>query len=53
MTFIDSSGIRALLALAERSEGRGFVIRHPTENVQKVFDLTGIIGRWGIKVDEK
>jgi hypothetical protein len=28
------------------AEGRGFVIRHPTENVQKVFDLTGIIGRW-------
>ena len=51
LAFIDSSGIRAILALAERANG-SLVLCHPRENVRKVIDLTGIVGRHGIVVED-
>jgi anti-anti-sigma factor len=40
LTFVDSSGIRVLFALARRLEGRGrLVIHNPTEQVLRVLDL--------------
>ena len=52
LAFIDSSGIRALLALGERHDGRPLTLRAPSENVRKVLDITGIIGRASITLDE-
>ena len=51
LQFIDSSGIRAFLALAERATG-ALVLSHPGENVRKVIELTGIVGRHGITLEE-
>ena len=51
LTFLDSTGIRALLELTERC-GRGITLRAPSDNVRKVLDLTGIVGRAGIRLDE-
>src|SRR2546425_5657558 len=43
LTFIDSSGIRALIRTAERLEGRGRVIlRSPNRQVQVVLSLVGV-----------
>ena len=50
LSFMDSTGIRAILALAERAGG-SVLLRHPTANVRKVIDLTGIVGRDGIALD--
>jgi anti-anti-sigma factor len=50
LMFIDSSGIRAILALAECAKG-SLVLRHPSDAVRKIIDLTGIVGRNGIVLD--
>jgi anti-anti-sigma factor len=43
LTFIDSSGIRALLMVAERLGSRGrLVLVGPGESVQRTFQLVGI-----------
>jgi anti-anti-sigma factor len=40
LAFIDSDGIRALIDVAERLDGRGCVILHnPSEHVGKVFGI--------------
>lgn len=46
LEFIDSSGIRAILELGR--QGRALFLRRPSPRVEKVLDLTGIIGRRGI-----
>jgi anti-sigma B factor antagonist len=50
LAFMDSSGIRAVLAIAERSSG-SVLLREPNGSVRKVIDLTGIVGRHGIALD--
>ena len=50
LSFMDSSGIRAVLAIAEHASG-SVVLRQPSESVRKVIDLTGIVGRHGIVLD--
>jgi anti-anti-sigma factor len=52
LSFIDSSGIRATLQLAERADGGRIMLRRPSEGVRKVLDLTGIVGRAGISLEE-
>jgi anti-anti-sigma factor len=46
LSFIDSSGIRAILRLAEEAEQ--VLLRDPLPAVRKVLDLSGIVGRRGI-----
>ncbi|HYG71929.1 MAG TPA: STAS domain-containing protein [Actinomycetota bacterium] len=46
LEFLDSSGIRAILAIG--TSDRRVVLRRPAPRVRKVLDLTGIIGREGI-----
>ena len=46
LEFLDSSGIRAILAIG--MSDRRVVLRRPAPRVKKVLDLTGIIGRHGI-----
>lgn len=49
LTFLDSSGIRALLRLAKvRTEG--VVLRNPQPNVRKVLDVAGI-DAMGVRMD--
>ena len=50
LEFIDSSGIRALLAL--ETADRRLILRRPSPRVKKVLDLTGIIGRRGITLTD-
>ena len=50
LSFIDSSGIRAVLAIAEGTTG-AVVLRGPSASVRRVIDLTGIVGRYGIVLD--
>jgi anti-anti-sigma factor len=42
LTFIDSTGIRALLKLAEKSAPREVVLRHPRRNVDIVLGIVDI-----------
>jgi anti-anti-sigma factor len=48
VTFIDSSGLRALLQAWRRSkdEGSEFLLAHPPETVQSLLHLTGLEGRF-------
>jgi anti-sigma B factor antagonist len=48
LSFIDSTGIAALIAAAKRSSRGGFVIRNPSQVVQKVLEITGLMGRFGL-----
>src|SRR5437867_2565042 len=45
LSFVDSSGVRALIRAADSLAGRGrLVLRSPTSTVWRVFDLMGLIG---------
>lgn len=51
LTFIDSSGIRALHVLSEKlGAGFGLILRNPTPNVRRLFELLGIADLPGIEV---
>jgi anti-anti-sigma factor len=50
LTFLDSSGIRAIFQLASRS-GRGLVLRDPTDTVRKVLVIAGVNGQMGVRVE--
>jgi len=49
VTFIDSSGIRAIVALALESRC-GVEIRSPRPNVRRILDLTNVEGHAGIRI---
>ena len=51
VSFLNSSGIRAVVALARELDGRGLVLRNPAENVRKVLRLVDVVGRDGIRLD--
>lgn len=51
LTFLDSTGIRAILVVANTVEG-GVVLRKPTPSVRRVLDLVGIEGHMGIRIDD-
>jgi anti-anti-sigma regulatory factor len=44
VSFLDSSGIKAVVALARELEGRGLVLRNPADNVRKVLGLVDVRG---------
>jgi len=50
VTFIDSSGLRALLQLADSVEAEGgcTVIRNPSEPVLKLLTITQLESRFGL-----
>jgi hypothetical protein len=43
--------VRTILETARRTD-RGVVLRRPRPNVRKVIDITGIVGRYGIRVED-
>lgn len=50
LAFIDSTGIRALLRLAELTGPKGVVLRHPRPNVEAVLEIVNIESL-GIRVE--
>ena len=51
VSFLDSTGIRAILSTAKRTD-KGVCLREPRPSVRKVIELTGIIGRNGIRIED-
>jgi anti-anti-sigma factor len=45
VTFIDSTGLQGLLRAKEaaRQRGDGLILRHPSETVRRVLELTGLL----------
>jgi anti-anti-sigma factor len=50
LTFLDSSGIRAIFQLASKAE-RGVILRNPTEIVRRVLTIAGVNGQMGVRFD--
>ena len=50
LTFIDSSGIRALLQFATRTQ-RAIVLRRPSDHLRKILTIAGVDGRMGVRLD--
>lgn len=50
LSFIDSSGVSALLDLRNEVTGRGqtFVVRNPTPAVRRVLEITGLVDLFGV-----
>jgi anti-anti-sigma factor len=51
LDFMDSSGIRAILKLADKVDEKGVVLRNPKQNVRAVIRIAGLEGRLGIRVE--
>jgi len=50
LTFLDSSGIRAIVTFASQGPG-SVVIRRPSPNVRKVLEIAGVDEAIGVKVE--
>lgn len=50
VTFMDSSGLRVLLALAERSTtgGRSLRIAQPSRPIMRLFEISGLVDHFDI-----
>lgn len=48
VTFMDSSGLRVLLALAERSGGRSLQIAQPSRPIMRLFEVSGLVDHFDI-----
>ena len=51
LSFIDSTGIRAMIALARDLTPRRLVLRDPAPDVASVFRIVGLEGMFGIRVE--
>jgi anti-anti-sigma factor len=51
LTFIDSSGLQAVVALAQRVVDGGVILRCPPPNVLRVLDILGVNGAVGIRIE--
>jgi len=51
VTFIDSSGVRSLIRLAQSLEGVGLILRDPSPRVLHLFELRGLdaAGLWAVE----
>jgi anti-anti-sigma factor len=49
--FIDSTGIRALIALARDLTPRRVILRDPAPEVSSVFRIVGLEGMFGIRIE--
>jgi len=50
VTFVDSSGIRAILALS-RTKGKTVTLRNLPDNIRKVFVIAGVNESMGVRID--
>jgi anti-anti-sigma factor len=51
LTFLDSSGIRAILQFGAQVPHRAVVIRNPPDNVRRVLAIAGIDERTGVRIE--
>lgn len=51
ITFLDSTGVRAIVGLAQRLGERGLVLRGAQENVHRTLVIASIDGRRGIRIE--
>jgi anti-anti-sigma factor len=51
LTFVDSTGIRAMIALARELAPRRLVLRDPAPTVASVFDIVRLEGMFGIRIE--
>jgi anti-anti-sigma factor len=51
LTFLDSTGVRAFIALARRLDGRSLVLAEAADNVRRTLAIAGIDGHVGIRVE--
>ena len=51
LTFIDSSGVRVILRTASLIDGE-LLLRGPQPAVRRVLDVTGVVGRTGIRLSQ-
>lgn len=51
LSFIDSSGISELVRAGEKLKSRGqkLTVRHPSDAVRRVLDITGLLEHFGIE----
>jgi anti-sigma B factor antagonist len=51
VTFMDSTGLTALLAIQRRADdkGRRLILERPSPRVRKVLDITGLAGTFAIE----
>ena len=52
LRFIDSTGIRAFMTIAQEASPRGLVLRSPRRAVRKVIDLLRLENSAGVRVDD-
>jgi anti-anti-sigma factor len=52
LTFLDSSGIRAIFQFASRA-GRPVALRNPPGNVEKVLRIAGVDGQMGLRIETR
>jgi len=50
LTFVDSSGIRAILSLAQTKE-QTVILRNLPDNIRKVFVIAGVNQSMGVRID--
>ena len=50
LSFLDSTGLRAMLALAARTD-RGVVLRDPPPNVRRILEIAAVEGHSGIRIE--
>ena len=48
--FVDSSGVRSIVRLAESACPHGLILLHPRENVQRILDILAIEQIQGVSV---
>jgi anti-anti-sigma factor len=51
VTFLDSSGLRAILTVASSERGTEIVLRNPRPNVRKLIHVAGLESRPGLRLE--
>ena len=53
VVFIDSSGLRVLISLANRAEqvGRSVILQRPSPTVRRLLEITGLTDMFGLESD--
>jgi anti-sigma B factor antagonist len=53
LTFLDSSGIRAVLRFAALVPDKGVVIRNPSGHVRKILEIAGVAEQMGVRIESQ
>jgi anti-anti-sigma factor len=53
LTFLDSSGIRAILGFAALVPDKGVVIRNPSGHVRKILEIAGVTVEMGVRIESE